>query len=136
MVAFRDENGSVDAALNASLLGGVQMSELIAMRYAEEVTRARGFLARLAARTDLSPNPERLAKFTAATDTLEATSQAEELALGGRLAAGSASEAASAAFDTAWGKFVRALRAMVDSSLAESLVTRFSVGSSSEATEE
>lgn len=128
MLGFRDDQGRLDPALNQALLGGVQMSELIAMRYAEEVTRARGFLGRLAARTDLSPNPERLAAFTAATDALEAAATAEALALGDRLAAGSASEAASASFDTAWGKFVRALRAMVDPALAESLVVRFTIG--------
>ena len=125
MVAFRDENGSVDAALNSSLLGGVQMSELIAMRYAEEVTRARAFLARLAERTDLHPNAERLATFTDATDALDKAATAEDLALSARLAAGSAMETATATFDTDWGKFVRALRAMVDASVFETVVPRF-----------
>ena len=125
MVAFRDENGSVDAALNASLLGGVQMSELIAMRYAEEVSRARAFLARLAERTDLHPNAERLSIFTEATDALDKAATAEDLALSARLAAGSAMESATAAFDTDWGKLVRALRAMVDAAVFETVVPRF-----------
>ena len=127
MLSFRDDQGRVDPALNASLLGGYQTHELIALRHDAEVTAARAFLARLAARSDLSPNPTRLADFEAATATLETTATAAALALGARLAAGTASETATEALDTAYGKFVRAVRAMVDSATAESLIARFNL---------
>lgn len=127
MLAFRDDLGRVDPALNASLLGGYQTHELIALRHDAEVTAARAFLGRLSARTDLSPNPDRLAAFQSATDALDATATAASLALGARLAAGTASETATDAFDTAYGKFVRAVRAMVDSATAESLIARFTL---------
>ena len=127
MLAFRDDQGRVDPALNASLLGGYQTHELIALRHDAEVTAARAFLGRLSARTDLSPNPDRLIAFQAATDALESAATAASLALGARLAAGTASETATDAFDTAYGKFVRAVRAMVDSATAESLIARFTL---------
>ena len=127
MLAFRDDLGRVDPALNASLLGGYQTHELIALRHDAEVTAARAFLGRLSARTDLSPNPDRLAAFQTATDALDAAATAASLALGARLAAGTASETATDAFDTAYGKFVRAVRAMVDSATAESLIARFTL---------
>ena len=70
-------------------------------------------------------NAERLSIFTEATDALDKAATAEDLALSARLAAGSAMESATAAFDTDWGKLVRALRAMVDAAVFETVVPRF-----------
>lgn len=131
MLSLRDEDGRADTALNQSLLGGVQPSELMAMRYAEEVTRARAFLTRLEARTDLSPNPDRLARFQSAVEALEAAAGASEAALRARLAAGQAQEQAIADFDSAWGKFVRAARLMVDEATVDRFVPRFGAAAES-----
>ena len=126
MLSLRDDDGRADAALNQSLLGGVSPSELMAMPYGEEIARGRAFLTRLAARADLSPNPERVEKLAAAIDGLDAAAGALESAWRARLAAGTAQDQASNALDTAWGKLVRALNAMVDPSITAAIVPRFS----------
>lgn len=129
MLSLRDDHdGRSDPTLNQSLLGGLRPSELIAMAYAEEIPRARAFLTRLAARTDLSPNPDRVEKLRTALDTLDAAASALDAALGARLAASSAQDAASAAFDTAWGDLVRTLKALAAPGVVEALLPRFNRG--------
>ncbi len=128
MLSLRESSGKADHELHRALLGGMSPSELMALRYAEEVTRARAFLTRLDARPDLSPSDERKATFTAATDALELASGAVESALRARLVAGEAQDLATTAFDAAWGKLVRALRAVVDESVSEALIPRFTRG--------
>lgn len=126
MLSLRDDDGRADAALNQSLLGGVTPSELMAMRYDEEISRGRAFLTRLAARSDLSPNPERVEKLSAATDALEVAAGALEAAWRARLAAGTAQDQASADLDTAWGKLVRALKVLVAEDVSSAIIPRFS----------
>lgn len=125
MLALRDDDGRSDSALNQSLLGGVSPSQLMAMPYDEEIARGRAFLTRLAARADLSPNPDRVEKLSGAIDGLEAAAGALESAWRVRLAAGAAQEQATSALDTAWGKLVRALNAVVDPAITASVVPRF-----------
>lgn len=124
MLSFRDEDGSNDPALNQALLG-MQPSALMALRYAEEVSAGRAFLARLAARADLSPNPDRLARFQEALDALEAASAERDRALAARLSAGTAQDTAKLEFDSAWGRLVRAVQATVDEATATAFLPRF-----------
>lgn len=135
MLSFRDEEGSVDRALNQSLLG-MQPNELMALRYAEEVTAGRSFLTRLANRPELSANPERLARFTEALDALEVAASAQEKALRVRLGAGAAQDAARLDFDATWGKFARTVQAAADEATAEAIIPRFYRGNESEPTDD
>lgn len=135
MLSLRESSGKADHELYRALLGGMAPSELMGLRYAEEITRARAFLIRLDARPDLSPSEERKATFVAATDALELASGAVESALRARLVASEAQDVAAAAFDTAWGKLVRALRAVVDESVSEALIPRFTRGEAAPETE-
>ena len=130
MLSLRESSGKADHELIASLLGGVTPTELMGMRYAEEVTRARALLVRLESRPDLSPSAERLATMQSATDALEAAASTLEAAVRAKRVAGEAMESANLEFDTAWGKLVRALRAVLDETTAEPLIPRFVRGES------